>query len=239
MIITVSWGGGCDLKGSFTVYVSVVDIPIIFACQVTDSWRHKSDLWRHRCDTALSMSTIRPKYSTEMHQNISFFAKLNGEHAGEGFMPLGSIFLEIRTRELEKSRNFRKFDFWPAITGSNIDLGPKIIPPIVSTRREKSAGLFREALRCFVWKRQGRGSHQPSPTEGGETPYPGEGKDTSQFPKYCPTQVLFICFALSRDLRMCHCGQGTSRIFGPKAISPAVLSQWENGALLFASILTT
>ena len=52
-------------------------------------------------------------------------------------------------------------------------------------------------------------------------------------------QVLFICLALSRDLRMCHCGQGTSRIFGPKAISPAMLSQWENGALLFASILTT
>ena len=51
------------------------------------------------------------------------------------------------------------------------------------------------------------------------------------------TQVLFICLALSRDLRMCHCGQGTSRIVGPNAISPAVLSQWENGALLFASIL--
>ena len=52
-------------------------------------------------------------------------------------------------------------------------------------------------------------------------------------------QVLFICLALSRDLRICHSGQSTSRIFGPKAISPAVLSQWENGALLFASILTT
>ena len=33
---------------------------------------------------------------------------------------------------------------------------------------------------------------------------------------------MFICLALSRDLRMCHCDQGTSRIFGPKAISPAV-----------------
>ena len=53
------------------------------------------------------------------------------------------------------------------------------------------------------------------------------------------TQVLFICLALSCDLRMCHCGQGTSRIFGPKAISPAVLIQWENGAFLFAWILTT
>ena len=57
--------------------------------------------------------------------------------------------------------------------------------------------------------------------------------------KVCTVQVLFICLALSRDLRMCHCGQGTSRIFGPNAISPTVLSQWENGALLLASILTT
>ena len=52
------------------------------------------------------------------------------------------------------------------------------------------------------------------------------------------SQVLFICLELSRDLRMWHCGQGTSRIIGPKAISSAVLSQWENGALLFVSILT-
>ena len=50
-----------------------------------------------------------------------------------------------------------------AITGSNIDLGPKIIPPTASTRRPQSAGLFREALRRFVWKRQG-GSHPPPPT---------------------------------------------------------------------------
>ena len=67
-----------DLKGYFAVYVSVVDIPIICACQVTDLWRHKPDLWRHRCDTASSMSIIRPKYLTEMHQNISFCAWLNG-----------------------------------------------------------------------------------------------------------------------------------------------------------------
>ena len=34
------------------------------------------------------MSTIHPKYSTEMHQNTTFYAELNGEHAGEGFMQL-------------------------------------------------------------------------------------------------------------------------------------------------------
>ena len=133
----------------------MTDIPIIFECQIADSWRHKFDLWRHRADTVSFMSTIHPKYSTEMHQSTTFYAELNGEHAGEGFMPLRSILLEIWTRETKKSRNFRKFDLWPVITGSNIDLGPKIIPPIASTRRTQSTGLFREALRRFVSKRQG------------------------------------------------------------------------------------
>ena len=36
----------------------------------------------------------------------------------------------------------------------------------------------------------------------------------------------------------CVCGEGTSRIFGPKATSAVMLSQWENGALLFVWILT-
>ena len=30
----------------------------------------------------------------------------------------------------------------------------------------------------------------------------------------------------------CVCGEGTSRIFGSKAISAVMLSQWEDGALL-------
>ena len=56
------------------------------------------------------MSTIHPKYSTEMHQNTTFYAELNGEHAGEGFMPLRYIVLMPSTREVEKSWNLRKFD---------------------------------------------------------------------------------------------------------------------------------
>ena len=82
----------------------------------------------------------------------------------------------IWTRETKKSWNFLKFDLWPVITGSNIDLGPKITPPIASTRWAQSAGLFREALRRFVWKRQG-GRTPPPPYngEGGKTPFTGEG----------------------------------------------------------------
>ena len=41
------------------------------------------------------MNTIHPKYSTEMHQNATIYAEFNGEYAGEGFMPLRSIVLEI------------------------------------------------------------------------------------------------------------------------------------------------
>ena len=49
------------------------------------------------------MSIIRRKYSTEMHLNTSFYAELNGEHAGEGPMPLQLIVLLIWTRNFEKS----------------------------------------------------------------------------------------------------------------------------------------
>ena len=49
------------------------------------------------------MSTIHPKYSTEMHQNTPFYAELNVEHAGEGLVPLRSIVWEIRPREVEKN----------------------------------------------------------------------------------------------------------------------------------------
>ena len=75
---TVSLGGGFVLHGSFRIYVTMTDIPIIFEYQVADSWRHKFDLWRHRGDTVSFMSTIHPKYSTEMHQNTTFYAELNG-----------------------------------------------------------------------------------------------------------------------------------------------------------------
>ena len=42
-----------------------------------------------------------------MHQNTAFYAELNGEHAGEGFM-LRSMVLEILTREAKKIMEFPK-----------------------------------------------------------------------------------------------------------------------------------
>ena len=150
-----------------------------------------------------ALCTIHPKYSTEMHQNTTFYAELNGEHAGEGFMPLRQIVLMLSTREVEKSWNWRKFDLWPAITGSNIDLGPKIIPPIASTRREQSAGLFREALRRFVWKRQGGGRTNPPPLHRRrwQNMVYGRGlKETSQL-RYSNLSEIAVLLPVSKNHR--------------------------------------
>ena len=51
------------------------------------------------------MSTLHPKHSTEMHSTTTIYAELNGKHAGEGFMPLRSIVLEIWTRETSKKNH--------------------------------------------------------------------------------------------------------------------------------------
>ena len=71
------------------------------------------------------------RYASKYH----ILCRMEREHASEGFMPLRSIVFEIWTRQTKNSWNFRKFDIWPVITGSNIDLGPNIISPIASTRR--------------------------------------------------------------------------------------------------------
>ena len=161
MFRTVSLGVWLELNGSFGIYVTMTDIPIIFECQVADSWRHKFDLWRHRGDTVSFMSTIHSKYSTEMHQNTHSMQNWTGNTLVKVSCRYDQWFWRYGLGETKKSRNFRKFDLWPAITGSNIDLGPKIIPPLARTRRAQSAGLFREALWRFFWKSQGGGgSHQ-------------------------------------------------------------------------------
>ena len=71
----------------------------------------------------------------------------------------------------------RKFDLWPDLTRSNIDLGPRTICAIARSRRGASSGLFREALRLSGTDRQG-GSYQPPPPWPSalwEMPWPGEG----------------------------------------------------------------
>ena len=76
-----------------------------------------------------------------------------------------------------KNWHFRKFDLLPSIPGSNAGIGPKIIPPIASAQREQAAGLFREALRRFISKRQGGRTNQTRLGESGKTRNPGEGQE--------------------------------------------------------------
>ena len=150
------------------VYVSVVDIPIIFACQVTDPWRHKSDLWRHRCDTASSMSSalyalnIQPRCIKTLQIRRwwrSHAATINSFGDTDSW---SWKIMEFPKIWLLTCHNWVKY--WPR-TKNN------------TTKREYSA---RE-IRCFFPRSSTtlrletpRGVlHQPG--EGGETPYPGEG----------------------------------------------------------------
>ena len=79
-----------------------------------------------------------------------------------GFMAISAIASSLLSCKVEKSSISPKINFWPAITTSNDDLGSKNIPPIAITRWEQSIGLFREALRRLVSKRQG-GHIDPPP----------------------------------------------------------------------------
>ena len=55
-------------------------------------------------------------------------------------------------------------------SGARVNLGPKKLPPIASTRREQSIDLFREALRRLVSKRQGVAFPPPARTCYGKCP---------------------------------------------------------------------
>ena len=89
-----------------------------------------------------------------MQQNISFWAELSGEHAGEGFMPLTLTIILLTEVKLQNMK-FSKIYLWAAIPGSNINLGPKTLLPVEYTRREQPTGLSAETVRLLVWKRQG------------------------------------------------------------------------------------
>ena len=53
----------------------------------------------------------------------TFCSELNGKRAGESFMSLRFIvFFKICSCKVEKLSISRKFDLWPIITDSNIDL---------------------------------------------------------------------------------------------------------------------
>ena len=102
---------------------------------------------------ALRMLNIATGYS----KNTLSCSELNEEHAGEGFRSLRQILTPLKACKAKKCHFSRKFDLWPDLTRSNIDIGPKTICAIARSRRGASTGLFREALRPSGADRQGGG----------------------------------------------------------------------------------
>ena len=102
---------------------------------------------------ALRMLNIATGYS----KNTLSCSELNKEHAGEGFRSLQHILTPLWACKAKKCHFSRKFDLWPDLTRSNIDLGPKTICAIGRSRRGASTGFFREALRPSGADRQGGG----------------------------------------------------------------------------------
>ena len=108
---------------------------------------------------ALRMLNIATGYS----KNTLSCSELNEEHAGEGFRSLRHILTPLWACKAKKCHFSRKFDLWPDLTRSNIDLGPKTICAIARSRRGASTGSFREALRPSGADRQGGRTNPPPP----------------------------------------------------------------------------
>ena len=105
---------------------------------------------------ALRMLNIATVYSS----NTLSCSELNGEHAGECFTSLRHI-LTPRWACKAKKLFLRKFDLWPDLTRSNVDLGPKTICAIARSRRGASTVFFREALLPPGADRQGGRTNPP------------------------------------------------------------------------------
>ena len=101
------------------------------------------------------------RYGDNSNNTLSC-SELNGEHAGEGFRSIRHILTPLLACKAKKCHFSRKFDLWPDLTRSNVDLGLKTICAIARSHRNASTGFFREALQPSGADRQG-GSYQPPP----------------------------------------------------------------------------
>ena len=133
-------------------------------------------MWPPPLDPPLELRMLN--IATGYSKNTLSCSELNEEHAGEGFRSLRHILTPLWACKAKKCHFSQKFDLWPDLTRSNIDLVPKTICAIARSRRGASTGLFREALRPSGADRQGGGSYQPPPPWPSalwEMPWPGEG----------------------------------------------------------------
>ena len=143
---------------------------------------------------ALRMLNIATGYS----KNTLSCSELNEEHSGEGFRSLRHILTPLWACKVKKCHFSRKFDLWPDLTRSNIDLGPKTICAIARSCRGASTGLFREALRPSGADRQGGVVPTPPPDRPRYEKCPDRARET---------HVLYVlgttCALISRLGRCC------------------------------------
>ena len=94
---------------------------------------------------------ILHKYSSTIPKHTSFCSELNGEHAGKGFVSirqtvLGDMdFVELKTADFTK--------IWPLAFHNWVKVWPRVKQGTTNLEnsREKSASIFRWALRRLVW----------------------------------------------------------------------------------------
>ena len=76
--------------------------------------------------------------ATGCNNNTLSCLELNREHAGEGFRSLRHIRTPLWACKSKKCHGSRKFDLWPNLTRSNVDIGLKTICAIARFRRDAS-----------------------------------------------------------------------------------------------------
>ena len=112
-------------------------------------------------------------------------------------------YLSCYERVKPKKCNFSwKFDLWPDLTSSNVDLGLKTICAIARYRRDASTVFFREALRPSGADRQGGHTYQPT----------NQPPPLAKLVKYrkrarvnIPILFLVCCFSvIAFGLNICH-----------------------------------
>ena len=110
--------------------------------------------------TMLRMLHVVTGYSN----NTLSCSELNGKHAGEGFRSIRHILTPILVCKAKKNHFSRKFDLWPDLIRSNVDLGPKTICAIARSHRDASTGFFPRSSTTIRGRSPGGGGGRTTPS---------------------------------------------------------------------------